>query len=348
MTSLNRAGGLLIFFLIITPVAAMAAMDSPAQIFMPDGQLKSHTVKMYITEDIQADQEPRLRLLRSHAVTQKTAGEDAPLEPVIVAPAQEWVQELMGQEVRRTGTLLLFDLSNLDFQYKAMVRVTPVVTWTENGTERVVVSPREVNLGSIIPAVVWTLMVTSAALALIIFLPRRNKGKPLHFLIGRDGHLSLSKTQVACWTVVIGMVVLGYSMIQYEVPEIPASLVALMGASLATGGIGYFGDAKKTKKAGHETHSPKLVDFLYSTDPKGDYRGLSLPKAQMIFWTLLLIAIFVWKSILDGEIWDVPWPLVALMGFSQVGYLAPKFDFERKPEADAHSASDKSDMSSNP
>jgi hypothetical protein len=23
-------------------------------------------------------------------------------------------------------------------------------------------------------------------------------------------------------------------------------------------------------------------------------------------------------------IWDVPWPLVALMGFSQAGYLAPK------------------------
>ncbi len=89
---LNRAGGLLIFFLIITPVAAMAAMDSPAQIFMPEGQLKSHTVKMYITEDIQADQKPRLRLLRSHAVTQKTAGEDVLLEPVIVAPAtHEWL-----------------------------------------------------------------------------------------------------------------------------------------------------------------------------------------------------------------------------------------------------------------
>jgi len=49
-----------------------------------------------------------------------------------------------------------------------------------------------------------------------------------------------------------------------------------------------------------------------------------LAKAQMLFWTLLLLVIFVSESILDGVIWDVPWPLVALMGFSQAGCLAPK------------------------
>jgi hypothetical protein len=51
---------------------------------------------------------------------------------------------------------------------------------------------------------------------------------------------------------------------------------------------------------------------------------LSLAKAQMLFWTVLLLLLFITKSILDGEIWEVPWGLVALMGFSQAGYLAPK------------------------
>ena len=51
---------------------------------------------------------------------------------------------------------------------------------------------------------------------------------------------------------------------------------------------------------------------------------MSLAKAQMLFWTVLLLVLFVAKSILDGAIWEVPWPLVALMGFSQAGYLAPK------------------------
>ena len=52
---------------------------------------------------------------------------------------------------------------------------------------------------------------------------------------------------------------------------------------------------------------------------------LSLSKAQMIFWTILLVILFVSKSVLDGAIWEVPWALVALMGFSQAGFLVPKF-----------------------
>ena len=39
---------------------------------------------------------------------------------------------------------------------------------------------------------------------------------------------------------------------------------------------------------------------------------------------ILLLLLFLSKSILEGGIWEVPWPLVALMGFSQAGYLAPK------------------------
>jgi hypothetical protein len=31
------------------------------------------------------------------------------------------------------------------------------------------------------------------------------------------------------------------------------------------------------------------------------------------------------KSVLNGVVWEVPWAMVALMGISQVSYLAPKF-----------------------
>ena len=53
----------------------------------------------------------------------------------------------------------------------------------------------------------------------------------------------------------------------------------------------------------------------------------------MFFWTVLLIVLFVSKSVLDGAIWNVPWALVALLGFSQAGYLAPKI----APQAQASS-----------
>ena len=66
------------------------------------------------------------------------------------------------------------------------------------------------------------------------------------------------------------------------------------------------------------------IGDLVRVFPAGQAPELSLAKAQMLFWTVLLLVLFVSKSILDGAIWEVPWALVALMGFSQAGYLAPK------------------------
>lgn len=297
------------------------------QLFMPDGQLKSHSVRVYVTQDIAANQQPRLRLLRSHALTKKAVDEATRLEPGIVAPGQEWVEHVGGQDVRRSGTLLLFDLSSLGFGYKAMMRVMPVVTWTADGSERIVVAPSEVNLGNIVAAIGWTAVVVVAALLMVAFLCWRARGTPLQLLTGVDGQLSLSQAQVACWTVAIGSVVLGYGMVRLEVPEIPTSLLALMGASLVTGGVGYFRDAQKQQVAAADgvatRRVPELADLLHVFNP-GQAPELSLAKAQMLFWTLLLLMLFVAKSILNGAIWEVPWPLVALMGFSQAGYLAPK------------------------
>jgi hypothetical protein len=222
---------------------------------------------------------------------------------------------------------LLFDLGNLDFGSKAMMRVMPVVTWTEDGSERLVVASGEVNLGNIIAAIGWAAFFVMAAILLVVWLALRANGNPLQLVSGVDGRLSLSQTQVACWTVAVGGVVLGYGMVRLEVPTIPTSLLALMGASLVTGGVGYFKDAQKQEAAAAAgpvaRHSPALADLLVGFTP-GQEPELSLAKAQMILWTLLLLVLFVVKSILDGVIWDVPWPLVALMGFSQAGYLAPK------------------------
>jgi len=312
--------------LVASTTSAEPAGDKP-HLFMPDGQLKSHSVRVYVTQDITAKQQPTLRLLRSHAVTKKAADEAARLEPGIVAPGQEWVEQVGGQEVRRTGTLLLFDLGNLNFGIKAMMRVMPVVTWTEDGSERNVVAPREVNVGNIVAAIGWAALIVVAAILLVVCLALRATGAPLQLLTGVDGHLSLAQTQVACWTLAVGGVVLGYGMVRLEVPTIPTSLLALMGASLVTGGVGYFKDAQKQQvavAAGVATRrSPALADLLVGFAP-GQDSELSLSKAQMLFWTLLLLVLFVAKSILDGVIWEVPWPLVALMGFSQAGYLAPK------------------------
>lgn len=319
---------LCVWVLLQSSVALAASSGQSPSFFMPDGQLKSHTVRVYLERDISAAQQPRLLLLRSHAVTKKAVNETARIKPKIVAPGQHWMEKVDGQQVQRTGTLLLFDLSSLPFHYKAMMRVIPVLSWMEGGAEHLAAAAEEVNLGNIVAVIGWTLFFLVVAVGLILWLAHRSGDSPLQLLSGVDGHLSLSLTQVSCWTVVIGGVVLGYGMIKFEVPEIPASLLVLMGASLVTGGVGHFQDAKKLRGAsatgvGSSSLSPKLADLLRVFDP-GQSPRLSLAKAQMLFWTLLLIVLFVSKSILDGVIWEVPWPLVALMGFSQAGYLAPK------------------------
>lgn len=300
---------------------------SALKLYMPDGQLISHTIRIYVSGNIQPEQSPRLQLLRSHAVTEKAMAESRRVDPALVAPGQEWIETVGGVQVRRTGTLLLFDLSSHPFGLRGMIRVLPVVSWTEAGATRLAVGAGEVNIGNIVNAIAWTLAIVGVALLIVIGLSWRAAGNPLLFLAGADGQLSLAQTQVACWTVAVGSVVLGYGFIRLEIPEIPTSLIVLMGASLTTGGVGYFKDAQKLKRvAARRTtarRSLRLGDLVtnFSAETKPE---LSLAKGQMLFWTLLLLVLFIAKSILDGAIWAVPWPLVALMGFSQVGYLAPK------------------------
>lgn len=310
------------------PFPATRTSSPTTRVYMPDGQLKSHSIRVYVTPDIPPDQHPRLRLLRSHAVTKKAVDDTRPEEPGLVAPHQEWNEVVGGQQVRRSGTLLLFDLSRLDFDYKAMLRVRPVVSWGEGANEQVAVGEEEVNVGNIVAAIGWTALVVGSTLLMVILLSRRMGGTPLLLLTGVDGHLSLAQTQIACWTVAVGSVVLGYGFIMLDIPTVPTSLLALMGASLTTGGVAFFQDAQKQRTATTTgvaaTQRTLALGDLIRVFPPGQVPELSLAKAQMLFWTVLLLVLFLSKSILDGTIWDVPWGLVALMGFSQAGYLAPK------------------------
>jgi hypothetical protein len=70
----------------------------------------------------------------------------------------------------------------------------------------------------------------------------------------------------------------------------------------------------------------ELSDLV--TVPSPEVAGastLSLARAQMLFWTLILVIVFIGKSTISQELWDIPWELVALLGVSQAGYLGSKF-----------------------
>ena len=311
------------------PVPAVTAVSGTAlRLYMPDGQLISHRLSVYVTGNLLESHKPVLTLFRSHAITAREAEEEKPLVPTFIASGQQWTENVDGQDILQTGTILLFDGSTIPLGFKAMVRVRPALTWTEGSTERRLLGPHEVNVGNIVFAVMWTVGIIAAALLIVLVLAWRRDSPPVLLLTGVDGHLSLAQTQVACWTIFVGSVVLGYGLIRLEIPEIPESLVVPMGASLVTGGVAYFQDAKKERAAVATGIAPagRLWEWgdlvrVFAPDQAPE---LSLSKAQMLFWTVLLLVLFVSKSIFEGRIWEVPWPLVALMGFSQAGYLAPK------------------------
>jgi hypothetical protein len=308
--------------------APAAGSQQTFRLYMPDGQLRSHKLRVYVEGTILLDQNPRLTLLRSHAGTEAAAGEEKPIPASLAVPGQQWTETVDGLEIHPSGTILLFDGSKVPFGLRPMVRVVPDLQWTENGTERRVLQDREINVADIRATIVWTLLVAGVTTLIIVALAWRTGSGPVLLLTGVDGHLSLAQAQVACWTIAVGCMVLGYGIVRRDIPDIPSSLLVLMGASLATGGLAYFKDAEKQEAAVALGVEPvqrawawgDLVRTFSPVEPP----QLSLAKAQMLFWTVLLLVLFVSKSILDGAIWAVPWPLVALMGFSQAGYLAPK------------------------
>lgn len=332
----------ILWIAIMSIANAQETNRSGVELFVADGQLISHPFRVFVTQDVTPQMQPQLSLRASHTLSSVQKGELDKIKPLIIARNQISTEKVADQKVQMTGTLLLFDLQSYPVPtYKGMIRVTPILTWTEStaaGTlEKAVVAPYEVNLGNLRIAVVWIIAIVSVFVVVIAFLARRAGHSVISFFCGNDGRLSLSLTQVGLWTLAIGMVVGGYGLLKLEVPDIPETLVVLMGMSLATGGISYVKRDRKGAGGGQAIQpdlsplvKPRLCDLVCVTDENGQGQ-LSLARAQMLFWTGLTVVLFMTKSILDGVLWNVPWEMVALMGMSQAAYLSPKLMPQQTP-----------------
>ncbi|MFZ5594379.1 MAG: hypothetical protein ACOY4D_08995 [Pseudomonadota bacterium] len=333
---LRRWPVIVILWILLAPLSEAQQPDSGGiELFVADGQLMSHPFRVFLTHDITPEMQPRLSLHASHTFSTAQKGERDEIKPLVIARNQISTETVASQKIQMTGTLLLFDLQNYPVPpYKGMIRLTPILTWTESTPagplQRTVVAAHEINLGNIGVAAAWALAIVGLFVALIALLARRTGHSIITFFCGNDGRLSLSRTQVALWTLAIGVVVGGYGLLKLEVPDIPETLVVLMGMSLATGGISYVkGDrkvpasAQALQTAPASAIKPRFCDLVCAVDENGQ-EHLSLARAQMLFWTGLTVVLFMIKSVLDGVLWDVPWEMVALMGMSQAAYLSPK------------------------
>lgn len=344
-------------WLLCSAFVTSATTNESVRVFMPDGQIKSHLLRVFVTKDFTQEDAPKLILSAGRLVLKELPDwAEKPIEPRHISRFQHRTELLDGVDIGPTGTLLIFDLRNIDFPwFKACMRVTPAIKW--GNPPSIAVGEQPVYIGNLKGAMLWTGLIILVPLTLIcafayrteLKLGKEASGKEvigkgmqnlMRLLARPDGRMSLSKTQAAIWTSCVGAMVFCFGITRLKPPAIPETLVALMGLSLATR-IGTYTkevkDAEDPQRQGEMLPKEKprwrhLIDGGKQNDP-----ALAITRAQMFFWTILTVCLFCVKSLLDGGLWEVPWQLVALMGISQVTYMVPVLR-EPRPVGDGKGA----------
>ncbi|MBI4621780.1 MAG: hypothetical protein HY736_01000 [Verrucomicrobia bacterium] len=348
------------------PIAAVATPPTidPLQLVVDDGQLKSHPFQVFVTYPVTKDMQPSLYLTGMHWVTLPGELEGA-LTPLRVLPRQHRTILAGGIPASAEGTLLVFDLSRYKIEmFKSAARYWPILEWTEPvaagqpAAKRFLAADREIYLGNMPGAALWTAVTVGFIILILLWWSVSKKAEITKFtprpalllITGPDGYLSLWRTQLLLWTVAVGSVVFMFGLLRLHVPEIPETLVALMGMSLLTGTA----SAVKAKQSSPSATTATAVvgtpaappvtgpvavpapvvfnsgratwaDLVSVWNKATGQVELSVPKAQMVFWTVIILVLFLVKSVLLGALWPVPWEMVALTGMSQAGYIGDKY-----------------------
>lgn len=314
-------------WIFITP---LTAFSNQAALYMEQGQLQNSVIEVFVADaNISASDNTRLKFISRKFFSDKTKFPIEGIRPFDAVTGQQRTIIIDGNPIPKTGTVLFFEkLSSYDmFTWMPIVQFIPMLTW-EGGQA---VGEKTIHLGDYARAFWYTLLFLTMLSIVIMVMIRRDDQRFIHLFCDGCSHLSLSRTQVGLWTLAIGSMVIFFGLIKIDVPDIPESLVALMGLSLATGSIVYVKGkpAQKEKAAQGNVDKSKLniragLGDLVREYTDGDKGELSIARAQMVFWTGVTLGLFIFKSVLSGELWVVPWEMVTLMGISQASYLVPK------------------------
>lgn len=336
---------LLLFLLSINTVKTQVSSSKPVLI-MADGQLRSHPVKVFVANaNIITEMKPELYLIGIYQSTRIQFGDMLnsahPFKPYQVASDQTMSYNIDGIPITLTGTMMIFSLDTIKMKINdAGMRVLPVLRWisketkTKDGKTEIeytkIISENEIYIGNGIGAIFYTIILLIVITLIIFAFEWVRKKRPLDVIRTYDGNISLSLTQMALWTLAVGAMVFAFGLMHLDVPDIPDSLIVLMGLSVATGAVGHYQThmlKDLDKCLGREINNKKsskkyfsgLASIINITIENKEYP--SIAKAQYLFWTLTTIILFVYKSAVEGRLWSVPEELVFLMGISQGSYL---------------------------
>lgn len=129
------------------------------------------------------------------------------------------------------------------------------------------------------------------------------------------GELSLSKVQMALWTVVFGFSYMTLAVARRELFEVADGVFWLMGVSAATG-VG--AKVIAVKNAPPQGKPSKLLSEYNHRTKKHEP---SLHRCQMALWTVIVVTLFLVKFYEELAFPEIPESLWLLMGVSGTAYL---------------------------
>lgn len=295
--------------------------------YVPDGQLIDRPIHVYIQGiDDSVLQSAELSLERRKRNKNDIDKISAKVRRIL--QNQQYEREVKGKMETTSGTELIFFFTEDQVEipwYKAGTLFLPVL-YDEQG--KAIARSGEVYIIHKLGTIIFVFMIIAPVVVIINFLSRTDRRffGIQGLLRTADGRMSVSLTQAFLWTLAVGASVLMYGVSRLEVPDIPVSLWILMGMSAATGVIGHYQADSANKErisrvATTKREAPSLKQLVMVKLPDGT-DDPDLSKAQLLFWTVITLAIFVIKSYAAGTLWDVPASLLVLMGISQTGYVS--------------------------
>jgi hypothetical protein len=225
---------------------------------------------------------------------------------------------------RNTGFLVFY----LDRKSKSLIRLEPYFisifdpfqTSLSVGVKGKTPFPTEVSiiLRYIDKTFIWvTIGMILSVIFLVFFV-----SKKIHIL--QTGNsvkspYSLAQIQLTFWTILVSFSYIYLWIVNGEMPDLPPSILMLLGISIGTKGFaGYIDHTKKT------TYNTNAISQGFLRDILSDDTGINIQRSQMLIWTLILGFIYLHAFIVDLFIPDFDTNILALMGISSGTYVLLK------------------------
>lgn len=143
---------------------------------------------------------------------------------------------------------------------------------------------------------------------------------------------SLSRTQMAFWTMIVGFSFTYIYLISGEMPEITQGTLILLGISSSTTLGGFAINSSTAKKNGENVKAEKCCSEGFIKDILSDGGNLGIYRLQNVLFTLILGVIYISKAVNYVEMTEFKTNLLFLMGISSGTYLGVKYFANQSPD----------------